>query len=135
MITVGEVPNRSLLSYQADNMGSDGLIYNGVYDNGYNNNQVILSFKKPNLKKIKLSEEERLGIPKVERNNIDNAVERARTGNDRRRLKFLREMHFKEASPNNTIIDDKDHFIKLSKRDNFNNPDIRYKQGGILKRK
>lgn len=134
MITVGEVPNRSSLSYQADNMGSDGLIYNGVYDNGYNNNQVILSFKKPNLKKIKLSEEERLGIPKVERNNIDNAVGRARTENDRRRLKFLREMHFKEASPNNTIIDDKGHFIKLSKRDNFNNPDIRYKQGGILKR-
>lgn len=135
MITVGEVPNRSLLSYQADNIGADGLIYNGVYDNGYNNNQVILSFKKPNLNKIKLSEEEKLGTPKVERNNIDNAVGRTRDGNDRRRLKFLREMHFKEASPNNTITDDKGHFIKLSKRDNFNNPDIRYKQGGILKRK
>ena len=30
-VTVGEVPNRSSLSYQADNMGADGLIYNGVY--------------------------------------------------------------------------------------------------------
>lgn len=45
MITVGDVPNRSQLSYYADNAGADGLIYNGVYDNGYNNNQVILSFK------------------------------------------------------------------------------------------
>ena len=113
IVTVGEVPNRSALSYQADNMGADGLIYNGVYDNGYNNNQVIVSFKKPNLNKIKLSEEERLGTPKVERNNIDNAVGRARAGNDRRRLKFLREMHFKEASPNNTIIDDNGNPIKV----------------------
>ena len=48
MITVGDVPNRSQLSYYADNAGADGLIYNGVYDNGYNNNQVILSFKKMN---------------------------------------------------------------------------------------
>lgn len=55
MITIGEVPNRSLLSYQADNMGADGLIYNGVYDNGYNNNQIILSFKKPKLNRIKSS--------------------------------------------------------------------------------
>lgn len=46
MITVGDVPNRSWLSYYADKAGADGLIYNGVYDNGYNNNQVILSFKK-----------------------------------------------------------------------------------------
>lgn len=58
MITVGEVPNRSSLSYQADNMGSDGLIYNGVYDNGYNNNQVILSFRRPKLTKAQLSEAE-----------------------------------------------------------------------------
>ena len=35
---------------------------------------------------------------------------------------------------NPIVFDDKGHFIKLSKRDNFNNPDIRYKQGGILKR-
>jgi hypothetical protein len=46
IITVGEVPDRSVLSYQADALGADGLIYNNVYDNGYNNNQVILSFKK-----------------------------------------------------------------------------------------
>lgn len=31
--------------------------------------------------------------------------------------------------------DDNGHIIKLSKRDNFKNPDFRYKQGGILKRK
>ena len=43
--TVGEVPNRSTLSYDAEKMGADGIIYNNVYDNGYDNNQVILSFK------------------------------------------------------------------------------------------
>ena len=48
-------------------MGADGLVYNGVYDNGYNNNQVILSFRRPELTKIQLSEAERLGIPKHER--------------------------------------------------------------------
>lgn len=74
MITIGEVPNRSSLSYQADNMGADGLIYNGVYDNGYNNNQVILSFRKPKLTKIQLSEAERLGIPKGARNQPDNTA-------------------------------------------------------------
>jgi hypothetical protein len=26
-------------------MGADGIIYNNVYDNGYDNNQVILSHK------------------------------------------------------------------------------------------
>ena len=31
--------------------------------------------------------------------------------------------------------DNNGHIIKLSKRDNFKNPDFRYKQGGILKRK
>lgn len=74
MITIGEVPNRSLLSYQADNIGADGLIYNGVYDNGYNNNQVILSFRRPKLTKIQLSEAERLGIPKGARNQPDNTT-------------------------------------------------------------
>lgn len=48
MITIGDVPNRSWLSYYADDAGADGLIYNDIYDNGYNNNQVILSFKKMN---------------------------------------------------------------------------------------
>ena len=70
MVTVGEVPNRSSLSYQTDNMGADGLIYNGVYDNGYNNNQVILSFRRPELTKIQLSKAERLGIPKGDRGNL-----------------------------------------------------------------
>lgn len=74
MVTVGEVPNRSSLSYQADNMGADGLIYNGVYDNGYNNNQVILSFRRPELTKTQLSEAERLGIPKGVRNQPDNTI-------------------------------------------------------------
>lgn len=45
IVTVGEVPNRSTLSYDAEKMGADGIIYNNVYDNGYDNNQVILSFK------------------------------------------------------------------------------------------
>lgn len=74
--TIGEVPNRSTLSYEAERMGADGIIYNGVYDNGYNNNQVIFSFNKPELGKgyslferpSKLTEAERLGIPKGERN-------------------------------------------------------------------
>ena len=74
MITVGEVPNRSSLSYQADNMGADGLIYNGVYDNGYNNNQVILSFRRPELTKIQLSEAELKGYPKSVRNQPDNTA-------------------------------------------------------------
>ena len=52
IVTVGEVPNRSTLSYQAEQMGADGLIYNNVYDNGYDNNQVILSFRQPNNTKI-----------------------------------------------------------------------------------
>ena len=68
MVTVGEVPSRSSLSYQADNMGADGLVYNGVYDNGYNNNQVILSFRRPELTKTQLSEAELKGIPKSVRN-------------------------------------------------------------------
>lgn len=48
LITVGDVPDRSILSYQAEKLGADGLIYNNVYDNGYDANQVILSFKQPN---------------------------------------------------------------------------------------
>lgn len=51
MQTVGEIPNRSDLSYAAERMGADGIIYNNVYDNGYNNNQVILSFKKPSIER------------------------------------------------------------------------------------
>jgi hypothetical protein len=38
MITVGDVPDRSRLSWFADEAGADGLVYNDVYDNGYNNN-------------------------------------------------------------------------------------------------
>lgn len=46
--TIGDVKNRSKLSYDADNMGADGLIYNDIYDNGYNHNQVILGWKQFN---------------------------------------------------------------------------------------
>lgn len=45
LVTVGDVPDRSFLSYFGDKIGADGIIYNNVYDNGYGNNQVILSFK------------------------------------------------------------------------------------------
>ena len=45
LTTVGEVPDKSVLSYDAEKMGADGIIYNNVYDNGYDNNQVILSHK------------------------------------------------------------------------------------------
>lgn len=47
LVTVGDVPNRSALSYQAEQLGADGIIYNNVYDNGYNANQVILGFRHP----------------------------------------------------------------------------------------
>ena len=43
LVTIGDVPSRSVLSYQAEQMGADGLIYNNVYDNGYN----LLSFRHP----------------------------------------------------------------------------------------
>lgn len=43
--TVGDVPDRSKLSRIAEQLGSDGIIYNDVYDNGFSNNQVIHSFK------------------------------------------------------------------------------------------
>lgn len=46
---IGDIKDRSSLSYNAERMGADGIIYNGVYDNGYNNNQVIFSFNKPEL--------------------------------------------------------------------------------------
>ena len=46
---IGDVKDRSALSYTAEKMGADGIIYNGFYDNGYNNNQGIFSFVKPEL--------------------------------------------------------------------------------------
>ena len=46
---IGDVKDRSALSYAAEKMGTDGIVYNGFYDNGYNNNQGIFSFIKPNL--------------------------------------------------------------------------------------
>jgi hypothetical protein len=45
MITVGDVPDRSYLSYYVDNAGADGLIYNDIYDNGYNHAREVLSYK------------------------------------------------------------------------------------------
>ena len=46
---IGDIKDRSTLSYNAERMGADGVIYNGFYDNGYNNNQGMFSFVKPNL--------------------------------------------------------------------------------------
>ena len=46
---IGDVKDRSTLSYNAERMGADGVIYNGFYDNGYNNNRGMFSFVKPNL--------------------------------------------------------------------------------------
>lgn len=102
MITVGEVPNRSLLSYQADNMGADGLIYNGVYDNGYNNNQVILSFRRPKLTKIQLSEAERLGIPKHER-DWDYQFFKSIKEENPALTSYIRTKHFAEQSADNKL--------------------------------
>lgn len=102
IITIGEVPNRSSLSYQADNMGADGLIYNGVYDNGYNNNQVILSFRKPKLTKIQLSEAERLGIPKHER-NWDYQFFKSIKERNPALTSYIRTKHFAEQSADNKL--------------------------------
>ena len=102
MITVGEVPNRSSLSYQADNIGADGLIYNGVYDNGYNNNQVILSFRRPELTKIQLSEGERLGIPKHER-DWDYQFFKSIKEKNPALTSYIRTKHFTEQSPDNKL--------------------------------
>ena len=102
IVTVGEVPNRSLLSYQADNMGADGLVYNGVYDNGYNNNQVILSFRRPKLTKIQLSEAERLGIPKHER-DWDYQFFKSIKEENPALTSYIRTKHFAEKSADNKL--------------------------------
>ena len=102
IVTVGEVPNRSSLSYQADNMGADGLIYNGVYDNGYNNNQVILSFRRPKLTKTQLSEAERLGIPKHER-DWDYQFFKSIKEENPELTSYIRTKHFAEQSPDNKL--------------------------------
>ena len=102
IVTVGEVPNRSLLSYQADNMGADGLVYNGVYDNGYNNNQVILSFRRPKLTKIQLSEAERLGIPKHER-DWDYQFFKSIKEENPALTSYIRTKHFAEQSTDNKL--------------------------------
>ena len=102
MVTVGEVPSRSSLSYQADNMGADGLIYNGVYDNGYNNNQVILSFRRPKLTKTQLSEAERLGIPKHER-DWDYQFFKSIKEENPALTSYIRTKHFVEQSPDNKL--------------------------------
>ena len=102
IVTIGEVPNRSTLSYQADNIGADGLIYNGVYDNGYNNNQVILSFRRPELTKIQLSEAERLGIPKHER-NWDYQFFKSIKEKNPALTSYIRAKHFAEQSTDNKL--------------------------------
>ena len=102
IVTIGEVPNRSTLSYQADNIGADGLIYNGVYDNGYNNNQVILSFRRPKLTKTQLSEAERLGIPKHER-DWDYQFFKSIKEENPELTSYIRTKHFAEQSPDNKL--------------------------------
>ena len=102
IVTIGEVPNRSTLSYQADNIGADGLIYNGVYDNGYNNNRVILSFRRPELTKIQLSEAERLGIPKHER-NWDYQFFKSIKEKNPALTSYIRTKHFAEQSADNKL--------------------------------
>ena len=102
IVTIGEVPNRSTLSYQADNIGADGLIYNGVYDNGYNNNQIILSFRRPKLTKIQLSEAERLGIPKHER-NWDYQFFKSIKEKNPVLTSYIRTKHFAEQSADNKL--------------------------------
>ena len=52
----------------------DAEINNGVYDNGYNNNQVILSFRRPKLTKTQLSEAEWLDVPKDLLPNISRSL-------------------------------------------------------------
>lgn len=86
--TVGEVPNRSTLSYDAERMGADGIIYNNVYDNGYNNNQVIFSFKRPELNSgsFKLRDAEwymRTRDGKSPLEDLPEYLEYQRTGNTR----------------------------------------------------
>lgn len=77
LVTVGDVSDRSALSWQAERMGADGIIYNGVYDNGYAQNQVILGFNPEgsfnlNARRIGVIPfAERLGIPKADRNNLN----------------------------------------------------------------
>lgn len=49
MTSVGEVADRDALSKWIEGAGADGMIYNDVYDNGFDHNQVIHSFIKPEL--------------------------------------------------------------------------------------
>lgn len=76
IVTIGDVPSRSALSYQAEQLGSDGIIYNNVYDNGYDANQVILAFNPESFNNTSrrfgqgtITTAEQLGFPKSVRNN------------------------------------------------------------------
>lgn len=93
--TVGEVPDRSVLSYEAEKMGADGIVYNNVYDNGFDNNQVILSFKTPEKTSINVVKE---NAHKLSDQEWDQIYEAALKEGDTKKLKELRALHFQVKS-------------------------------------
>lgn len=52
IVTIGEVPNRSALEYAAERSGADGIIFNNIYDNGFDATTSIKSFQQPNIARI-----------------------------------------------------------------------------------
>lgn len=74
----------------------DAKINNGVYDNGYNNNQVILSFRRPKLTKTQLSEAEPTYYTYISGNQSINTL----NPNDISRTKLA----FKSRYPESGVI-------------------------------
>lgn len=71
----------------------DAKINNGVYDNGYNNNQVILSFRRPKLTKTQLSEAEPTYYTYISGNQSINTL----NPNDISRTKLAFESRYPES--------------------------------------
>ena len=101
MTTVGEVPDRSVLSREAEKMGADGIVYNNVYDNGFDNNQVILSFKTPKKTSINVVKE---NAHKLSDQEWDQIYEAALKEGDTKKLKELRALHFQVKSGNDPQV-------------------------------
>ena len=99
--TVGEVPNRSVLSREAEKMGADGIVYNNVYDYGFDNNQVILSFKTPEKTSINVVKE---NAHKLSDQEWDQIYEAALKEGDTKKLKELRALHFQVKSGNDPQV-------------------------------
>lgn len=99
--TVGEVPDRSVLSREAEKMGADGIVYNNVYDNGFDNNQVILSFKTPEKTSINVVKE---NAHKLSDKEWDQIYETALKEGDTKKLKELRALHFQVKSGNDPQV-------------------------------